>query len=57
MKQYYTKVLQMIRYSGMRNVGTLRESFQDLLEQYTHSKNLVVVPEKIWNFKVGSLGM
>jgi hypothetical protein len=44
-QQYYAKVEQMIRYSGTRNESTLRKPFQDLLEQYARSKNLVLVPE------------
>jgi predicted helicase len=44
-QQYYAKVEQMIRYGGTRNESTLRKPFQDLLEQYARSKNLVLVPE------------
>jgi hypothetical protein len=44
-QQYYTKVEQMIRYGGTRNESTLRKPFQDLLEQYARSKNLLLVPE------------
>ena len=44
-QQYYAKVEQMIGYGGTRNESTLRKPFQDLLEQYARSKNLVLVPE------------
>jgi predicted helicase len=44
-QQYYSKVEQMIRYGGTRNESTLRKPFQDLLEQYARSKNLLLVPE------------
>jgi hypothetical protein len=44
-QQYYAKVEQMIRYGGTRNESTLRKPFQNLLEQYARSKNLVLVPE------------
>jgi predicted helicase len=44
-QQYYAKVEQMIRYGGTRNESTLRKPFQDLLEAYARSKNLVLVPE------------
>ncbi len=44
-QQYYTKVEQMIRYGGTRNESSLRKPFQDLLEQYARSKNLVLVAE------------
>jgi predicted helicase len=44
-QQYYAKVEQMIRYGGTRNESTLRKPFQDLLEQYARSKNLLLVPE------------
>jgi len=52
-QQYYSKVEQMIRYSGTRNESTLRKPFQDLLEQYAHSKNLVLVPEVEYITKTG----
>ena len=44
-QQYYAKVEQIIRYSGVRNESSLRKPFQDLVEQYTRSKNLVLVAE------------
>jgi hypothetical protein len=44
-QQYYSKVDQMIRYGGSRNESTLRKPFQDLLEQYAHSRKLLLVPE------------
>lgn len=44
-QQYYAKVEKLIQYSGTRNESTLRKAFQDLLEQYAHSKNLLLVPE------------
>jgi hypothetical protein len=44
-QQYYVKVEQIIRYSGVRNESSLRKPFQDLLEQYARSKKLVLVAE------------
>ncbi len=44
-QQYYAKVEQIIRYSGVRNESSLRKPFQDLLEQYARSKKLVLVAE------------
>ncbi len=44
-QQYYSKVEQIIRYSGVRNESSLRKPFQDLLEQYARSKKLVLVAE------------
>ena len=52
-QQYYAKVDQMIRYGGTRNESTLRKPFQDLLEQYAHSKKLVLVPEVEFTSKTG----
>src|SRR4030066_482369 len=52
-QQYYAKVDKMIRYSGTRNESTLRKTFQDLLEQYAHSKNLELVPEVEYVTKTG----
>jgi predicted helicase len=52
-QQYYAKVDQMIRYGGTRNESTLRKPFQDLLEQYAHSKKLVLVPEVEYVTKTG----
>lgn len=44
-QQYYAKVERLIQYGGTRNESTLRKPFQDLLEQYARSKNLLLVPE------------
>lgn len=44
-QQYQAKVEKLIQYSGTRNESTLRKPFQDLLEQYARSKNLLLVPE------------
>src|SRR5512134_3135521 len=44
-QQYYARVGQIIRYGGSRNELALRKPFQDLLEQYARSKNLVLVAE------------
>jgi predicted helicase len=44
-QQYRAKVEKIIRYGGSRNEGALRKSFQDLLESYAQSKNLLLVPE------------
>ena len=52
-QQYYAKVDQMIRYGGSRNESTLRKPFQDLLEQYAHSRKLVLVPEVEFITKTG----
>ena len=52
-QQYYAKVDKMIRYSGTRNESTLRKTFQDLLEQYAHSKDLELVPEVEYVTKTG----
>ena len=49
-QQYYAKVEQIIRYGGSRNESSLRKPFQDLLEQYARSKNLVLVAEVEWTF-------
>lgn len=52
-QQYYAKVDKMIRYSGTRNESTLRKCFQDLIEQYAHSKGLELVPEVEYVTKTG----
>ena len=52
-QQYYAKVDKMIRYGGTRNESTLRKPFQDLLEQYAHSKKLELVPEVEYVTKTG----
>lgn len=52
-QQYYAKVEKLIQYSGTRNESTLRKAFQDLLEQYAHSKNLLLVPEVEYVTKKG----
>ncbi len=44
-QQYYAKVDQIIRYGGARNEKQLRKPFENLLDQYARSKNLIVVPE------------
>src|SRR5512143_2216784 len=44
-QQYYSKVEQVVRYGGSWNESSLRKPFQDLLEQYARSKNLVLVGE------------
>jgi hypothetical protein len=44
-QQYHTKVEKIIRYGGSRNERALRKPFQDLLEAYASSKNLLLVPE------------
>ena len=38
-QQYYARVEKLIQYTGSHNESTLRKPFQDLLEQYAHSKN------------------
>jgi predicted helicase len=52
-QQYHAKVEQLIRYGGTRNESTLRKPFQDLLEAYARSKNLVLVPEVEFTTKIG----
>ncbi len=44
-QQYHAKVEKIIRYGGSRNESALRKPFQDLLEAYAASKNLLLVPE------------
>jgi predicted helicase len=52
-QQYYAKVEQIIRYGGSRNESSLRKPFQDLLEGYARSKNLVLVAEVEYVTKAG----
>ena len=52
-QQYYSKVEQIIHYGGSRNESSLRKPFQDLLEQYARSKNLVLVAEVEYATKTG----
>jgi predicted helicase len=52
-QQYYSKVEKLIQYGGTRNESTLRKAFQDLLEQYARSKNLLLVPEVEYITKKG----
>ena len=49
-QQYYNNVDKLIRYGGTRNETSLRKAFQELLDHYARSKNLLLVPE------VGVLG-
>jgi predicted helicase len=44
-RRYQAKIEKIIRYGGSRNESTLRKPFQDLLEDYAKSKNLLLVPE------------
>ncbi len=44
-QQYHAKVERIIRYGGSRNEGALRKPFQDLLEQYAASRDLLLVSE------------
>ena len=44
-QQYYSSVDKLIRYGGTRNESSLRKAFQELLDHYARSKNLVLVPE------------
>jgi predicted helicase len=44
-QQYYTKVAKLIQYGGSRNESSLRKAFQELLDDYARSKDLVLVPE------------
>ena len=42
-QQYHAKVERIIRYGGSRNESALRKPFQDLLEQYAASRDLLLV--------------
>ena len=53
-QQYRNKVDQIIRYSGTRNEQSLRKPFQDLLEQYARSRNLILVAEVEMRSKRGT---
>ncbi len=44
-QQYHAKVERIIRYGGSRNESALRKPFQDLLEQYAASRDLLLVSE------------
>ena len=44
-QQYHAKVERIIRYGGSRNESALRKPFQDLLEQYAASRDLMLVSE------------
>src|SRR6266540_2034067 len=44
-QQYYSNVERLIRYGGTRNESSLRKAFQELLDHYARSKNLLLVPE------------
>ena len=44
-QKYHSKVERIIHYGGSRNESALRKPFQDLLEAYAQSKNLLLVPE------------
>src|SRR5512139_3931273 len=44
-QQYYNNVDKLIRYGGTRNEMSLRKAFQELLDHYARSKNLLLVPE------------
>src|SRR5215208_5850235 len=44
-QQYYSNVEKLIRYGGTRNETSLRKAFQELLDHYARSKNLLLVPE------------
>ncbi len=44
-QQYHAKVERIIRYGGSRNESALRKPFEDLLEQYAASRDLLLVAE------------
>jgi predicted helicase len=44
-QQYYAQVEKLIQYGGSRNESVLRKAFQELLDHYARSKNLLLVPE------------
>jgi predicted helicase len=52
-QQYYAKVEKLIRYGGSRNESSIRKAFQDLLEQFASSKNLLLVSEVEFTTKKG----
>jgi hypothetical protein len=47
-QQYYNNVDKLIRYGGTRNETSLRKAFQELLDHYARSKNLLLVPFQIY---------
>lgn len=53
-QKYYAEIDKIIRYGGSRNESSLRKPFQDLLEQYARSKNLVLVAEVELTTKKGT---
>lgn len=44
-QQYRAQVEKLIRYGGTRNESVVRKAFQELLDHYARSKNLLLVPE------------
>ena len=52
-QQYHAKVDKIIRYGGSRNESALRKPFQDLLEAYASSKDLLLVTEVEVRTRVG----
>lgn len=52
-QQYYANVDKLIRYGGSRNESTVRKAFQELLDHYARSKNLLLVPEVEYSTKTG----
>jgi len=53
-QKYYTELDKIKRYSGASNESSLRKPFQDLLEGYARSKNLVLVAEVELESKKGT---
>jgi len=44
-QHYRAEVEKLIQYGGSRNESVLRKAFQDLLDLYARSKNLMLIPE------------
>jgi hypothetical protein len=44
-QQFHRKLEQLVHYGGSRNETSIRGAFQNLLEQYASSKNLMPISE------------
>lgn len=45
MQQYHAEMERLIQYGGSRNESVLRKVFQELLDRYARSRNLMLIPE------------
>lgn len=45
MQQYHAEIERLIQYGGSRNESVLRKAFQELLDRYARSRNLMLIPE------------